>query len=244
MLKFNEMDLPNFVKVSSIDVQVVPTIDFATTKLHRGSISSATSLGSKVIKVSFSVVPNADYPTLESCSRTLAVWLKGDNFNLSKLIIATDPNIYYMAKLSSTVSLSDLIYAGKGDMTFIVPSGLGINITADKPVGNYESVSIAYTGTSPAPVSLRCQFTTAITNDTLVFAHSVTGAKYSVTGSFKAGDLLTIDTSTDIVKLNDTLSLSMISYDSEIIEVDAGTQDITCNNNTVYYEVSHPTYFL
>ncbi len=244
MLNFNGIDIPNFIKVKKVDIQVLPDISFDTFELSRGCITSKTRLGKKLIKASIVIIPNKEYDSLEKCSRSLAEWLMGDNFELSKLILETDPTIYYMAKLSTTVSISDLLVAGSGELDFIVPSGLGVSATPTEYAGGTGSIPIEYIGTAPATISIDCTFSSSINNETLIFSNDLTGKRYSVTGTFNQGDHLSINTATDVVKLNDSLILSMINIDSEEIEIVKGKQNITCNNSNVYMEVTAPVNYL
>ena len=240
MLNFNGKAIPNFVRVSKINMQVLPAVNFDTIQMGQGTITGKTKLGSKLIKVSISIVPTGIYDTMAKCRRALASWLAGNNFGLSELIITDDADVKYMAKVSTAVDIDDLWVAGTGEIDFIVPSGLGYIDTwiKDIPMG-----TVTYVGTSPAPV----KFIGTATHDidtSVVLANATTGTKYTIILNEKAGAVVTVDTGMDVVKINDKPVLSAIGLNSETIELVAGDNELTCDNIFITFTASAPVNYL
>ena len=103
MITFNGVDIPPFVKVSAINIQTLPALEtnLKTIIGSSGRLCGRTDLGEKSISCDIKViVPQGS--SLQKCGRELAVWLRGDDFRLSPLIINDDPDVLYLAKVSNS----------------------------------------------------------------------------------------------------------------------------------------------
>lgn len=227
MLNFNGVNVPSFVKVKAVSISALPSINtnLKGSMAGFGVLNGKSTFEEKTITASIVIVIPSGY-SLQKCARDLAVWLKGNDFSLSPLILTDDPNIRYMAKVSNSVDISDLIYAGEGEIEFVIPSGCGESIT-EKLVSGTGKASINYIGSQRTfPV---IEVTVGATASTIVINHVQKGDSMYLNGSFKSGDKVLIDCNRHLVKVNDKLHMEMIGLTSKFIELDSGTNEISCS---------------
>ena len=242
MLNFNGVDIPNFVKVKAVNISALPSLN---TNLKGGTagfgvINSKTTFEEKYVKAIISIVIPKGY-TLQKCSRELAVWLKGNNFELSPLTIKDDPDIRYMAKVSASVDLSDLIYVGEGELEFVVPSGCGESTNEKVATGTLKA-SINYQGSHRAFPLI--EITVGATASVINITHIQKGDVLYLNGSFKTGDKILIDCNKHLVKLNDKVHMELIGITSKFLQLDSGLNEISCSVTGSNVKVTYRERFL
>lgn len=242
MLNFNGVDIPEFVRVKAVNISALPSINtnLKGSMAGFGVLSGKTSFDEKTITASIIIIVPEGY-TLQKCARELAVWLKGNDFGLSPLIIKDDADIRYMAKLSSSVDLSDLIYAGEGEIQFVVPSGCGES-ASEKTVTGTAKASVNYSGSQRAFPTI--EITVGGTASTVTVNHVQKGNSVFLNGSFKSGDKIFIDCSKHLIKVNDEVHMEMIGLTSKFIELSTGTNEITCSVSGSVIKVTYRERFL
>lgn len=100
-LQFNELQLPPFVKVTGIEEALLPTFDDES---YRS------------IKVNFSI---RRYRMLSiEQIKEFSTWLRGNNFEYSKLVIPGRQGSYYMAIVNNSVEITDGLRSGNGTIEF------------------------------------------------------------------------------------------------------------------------------
>lgn len=154
-IKFNGVAMPSFLKVRTVDFPVFaePSVSIIRKAGGVGGIYSGTSLGAKKIKVKIMVKPRNSSDTVASMARELAGWLMGNMWKPSELNFSDDPNIFYDAVVDNTVDLTDLLFAGEGEISFIVPSGVGRGaIHGNVATINWTTkvATVVYNGTAPS----------------------------------------------------------------------------------------------
>lgn len=153
---FNGVNMPSFVKVKTVDFPVFADLStFVTPKTGGiGGIFAGSTLGVKKIKVSIMLKPRAIQDTNSMMARELAVWLQGNMWKPSELVFSDDPNILYDAICDNSIDITDLIFAGAGEITFLVPSGVGRGIVHAKLATSVnlttKTAIMYYNGTAPS----------------------------------------------------------------------------------------------
>lgn len=232
MLKFNNKKLPDFVRVRKITVQTLPTVSTNLKSVAGGfgCVSGQSTFGEKKIVADISVViPEGE--SLQSCARILAGWLKGDNFKVSPLVILDDESVQYMAKVNTDVSLSDLIFVGEGSLEFVVPSGLAESVKTKTATGT-KTVSITNNGTHTILPEIQVTLSEAVNSGTVLITHVQSGDRIILNGTFKAGDIVTINNSKHLVKINNNVSMNMIGLNTKFFEISEGEHTITSSVNS------------
>lgn len=227
MLKFNGVSIPSFIKIRAVYVSALPTINtnLKGNTAGFGSLCGKTAFGETYLKADISIILPKGY-SLQKCARELAVWLKGNNFELSPLIVEDDAGIRYMAKASSSVDISDLVVAGEGTLEFVIPSGCGESVSEKTATGTPKA-SINYQGSQRTfPV---IEVTVGGTASIVTINHVQKGHAIYLNGSFKSGDKIHIDCSKHLVKVNNVLHMEMIGLTSKFIELHSGANEISCS---------------
>ena len=133
-LIFNNNPIPNWIKVRDIQEDVLPSLTVTKGK---------TALGVKKITIDF-YFRRDKLISLEN-KNELVNWLKGDNFEESKLILPTRSERYYMAKCTNLNTISGSIRKGEGSIEFTVFSGEEID-SYKNTTKFTTSTNINYTG--------------------------------------------------------------------------------------------------
>ena len=244
MLNFNGKKLPEFIKVQAVNVQTLPAVNTNLKQIvgSSGRLAGRSDLGEKSITCDVIIVIPSGY-TLQKCARELAVWLRGNDFNLSPLIITDDPEVRYMAKVNSSVDLSDLLFAGQGSIEFVVPSGDSESIT-ETTVNGTNSVTVNNTGTKCVYPVITATIGTNVTNGSINIRNNTTGDCVTLNGTFMAGDVFTIDCVKNLVKKGDTVDISMLNLESKFFNLKEGDNVIQCDNNSTKLVVKYRAKYL
>lgn len=242
MLNFNGVNIPDFVRVKAVNISALPSINtnLKGSMAGFGVLSGKSTFAEKTITASIIIVIPEGY-TLQKCARELAVWLKGNNFELSPLIIKDDAGIRYMAKASSSVDVADLVVAGEGTLEFVIPSGCCESITEKVATGTPKA-TINYSGSQRSfPV---IEVTVGGIASTVIVNHVQKGDSVFLNGSFKSGDKLFIDCSKHLVKVNNKVHMEVVGLTSKFIELDSGTNEISCSVSGSAVKVTYRERFL
>ena len=221
MVTFNGADMPDCLKVKAVNTSVLPEVKTSYKDIAGGFgvMDTGTAIGGKTISLDIVIVPPAGKSLLEM-QREVAFWLMGNDFKLSPLVISDECDLEYMAKVNGAVNIKDLFFAGEGTIDFYVPKGIAVGrFTRYGANESGNKIVVDYLGTAPSyPIF---EFTPAkdYKHTTLRIAHVDTGDTMLVTGDFKAGEKVTIDSTKRLVKKGDVLSLDMIDLKSKWLKL-------------------------
>ena len=126
-IKYNGIEIPNFVKVNNIVNSVLPSISQSTKKINNkdGQIDYGTEIGTRSIQVSITIIAN-DITDLRVKVRELAEWLYYEE--AKKLVILEEEDIFYMAKATGDSILSEILSIGKATISFICHDPFAYNM--------------------------------------------------------------------------------------------------------------------
>lgn len=238
MINFNGIDVPDFVKVCNINIQTLPTVETNLKSIvgSSGRLCGQTDLGEKIISCDIKVIiPEGS--SLQKCGRELAVWLRGNNFKLSPLIINDDPEVKYMAKVSNNAELSDALYLGEGSITFVVPSGDSESVEK-KQFSGTGRISVNNTGSKEVYPTIKLTVGTAIDSGTILIQNTTTGDSISLFGTFKSGDVILLDCDKHLVKKNNKIDFSILNLQSEFFHLEIGQNILNCTNEATGFVVT------
>ena len=105
MFKFNEQNIPSYVFVNDIRQSILPSISQNTIKINgrAGLIDFGNELAERTIEIDIMIF-GGTLPQLQSRIRELSKWLYQDE--AKKLVLLTESDKYYYAKLSQDTDLS------------------------------------------------------------------------------------------------------------------------------------------
>lgn len=113
VIKFNDINIPSFVKVNEIKLSVLPTISQTTLKVNgkAGSYDFGNEIGEREMEVAVSIL--ADSPSdLRDKVRQFGEWLYYEE--AKKLVILDEADKYYMAKFTGGSDLDETLKLGQG----------------------------------------------------------------------------------------------------------------------------------
>jgi len=227
VVKFNNVTIPSYIKVTSVSYSVLPEIDVLLRTLsgRRGAIDTGTKWGSTEITLDFNIIPDATYNVMEQARRFVSWVSGGNNFQLAPLYTDDETDRTYMARCTNSIDINDMIKVGKGSIRFVVPSG--VSDIADTPVQSSTSpIARTYTGTAPTYPLLVFTPSATITASTITFTLS-TGGTVKLLGTFTAGVAITIDNEKKSVKIGSVVDMSVVSLETTWMTVNAGAYSIS-----------------
>ncbi|WP_415338043.1 distal tail protein Dit [Clostridium perfringens] len=215
---FNDVEIPEFVKVKAVNTTVLPEIstNYKTIAGGSGVIDTKITKGGKKVSLEVVIVLNKDSNLLQ-LQRELAFWLRGDNFKLSSLVITDEEELEYKAKINNSVDIKDLLVAGEGTIDFYVPSGVATsrNYSYGTEIAT-DTVLVDYFGTENAYPIITFTPSQSYKNGTLRIIEELTGNTFlSTPYNFTANVPIVIDCTKRLVKVGEDLHLDLIDLKSK-----------------------------
>lgn len=117
MLKLNGIDIPSFVKVNKVEFSILPTIKNNTLSVRgrKGVYLFGQEIGERKISVDVTIHSLPNQVMLQT--RDLAEWLYHEE--AVKLVIADEPEKYYMVVPDGDTNISEVVSIGQGKITFL-----------------------------------------------------------------------------------------------------------------------------
>ena len=221
--------MPSFVKLVGREIAALPDISVKSMELPRqiGSSFLYTKLGSKKESLNFLLIPEA-VQTVDSATEEFATWLRGNNFQPSKIVFADKPDQYSMAQVNGSVTVSDLFLYGSLSVEFLYSDPLSYSNTKLDKTANTPS-TVNYTGEVPQPPLIQYRTTTVATK--ISFHSNRTNKVVTINGNFPVGTLVTVDNSRKLIQINGITNMKVLSLDSEFFNLETGNNIITIRQN-------------
>ena len=226
---FNRVDCPDFLKVTSVGISALPSLETNLTSIpgKYGMLNSRTSFGGKTI--SFEVMLINRKKSLYQMASELAQFLKGDNWNLSKLSTCEVEGKHLMAKVSNSVDINDLQVAGSGTIEFVIPIPLWVANEETTIQSTEKSFTVENTGTHEVLPVLTLKMTS--TGDYVEIKNTTTGKSFKVTYRFKSGDVLVFDMNKKSIKVNGESNMTIFNIDTDWLELAQGNNALVVNTS-------------
>ena len=226
---FNGVDCPDFLKVTAVSISALPSLETNLTSISGkyGVLNSRTSFGGKTI--SFEVMLINRKKSLYQMASELAQFLKGDNWNLSKLSICEVEGKHLMAKVSNSVDINDLQVAGSGTIEFVIPVPLWVADEETTIQSTEKSFTVENTGTHEVQPVFTLKMTS--TGDYVEIKNTTTGKSFKVTYRFKSGDVLVFDINKKSIKVNGESNMAIFNIDTDWLELTQGNNALVVNTS-------------
>ncbi|MBS6502578.1 MAG: phage tail family protein [Clostridium sp.] len=204
---FNDKYIPEWITINRIGYKILPSfnIDEYT---KDGEINKKKN--SRVIQIDFSC--NRRVLLTKEKEIEFIDWLKGNNFNYSKLRLPNDPESYYMAKVKSNIDITGSLRRAKGTIEFLC--------TGNRIENSLNSVSLNYNrevycgGTAEVKPKIKIKVLSQVDEINI----SIDNYKYNnfikLVGNFNQNDSIEIDMSNNKISKNGIVDLSIMSLDS------------------------------
>lgn len=117
-IKFDNVEIPSFIKVKKLNVGVLPPITpiFITVPGRAGQYDIGDEIGAREITIEYTMLYDS-FEDMREKMREFAAWLKPGQ--KKRLVLLDEPDKYYIAKVTGESSLDENYGAGEGSITFL-----------------------------------------------------------------------------------------------------------------------------
>jgi predicted phage tail component-like protein len=167
---FNEIPMPDFVKVLHIEHSILPPIsqNLLTVGGKAGAYDFGNNIGTREISIDIAIVLDEEN-TLPQKLEELSAWLLYDE--PKELILGDNPNRYYLAKFTGDSNIKESFLVGEGTLTFLCTEpyiyGLEREILIPTDYAG-EELEIVNTGNAETFPRMRFEITRDVTNFSIV----------------------------------------------------------------------------
>lgn len=231
VVSFNNVEIPEFMRVTGISFPVLPSINYRETSVPRrfGNVDNGVDFEGKPITISVTLVENTAI-NLHDMADKIKDWVTGNNWKPSPLTFAEQPGKYLLARVVNAVDIEDLFVYGTAEIEFYAadPTKYNVGETTVSSVGN--SATVAYSGREVAPTVITVTIVADCTNLTL--RHSQSTNEIKLLGTFKKGQVVTLNSDKKIIKVNDTVAMNLIDFTSKWINLQKGNNSFILSTGT------------
>lgn len=229
-LIFNGVRVPEYIKITKVDTQVLPssnliqTNNISTHNRYKNKVEK-----NRVVNAEFKIIDNALVLEDEKL-REFYRWLRGNDFKESKLEIPSlYKNSYYMAVVENEVEISKDGTTKSGSIVFncINPYRYSKDISeTSTPISNRrKKLTVGYRG----DIANSPKITIKVLNECEEIKINFKSAKkincMKLIGKFTKNDVITIDCNTNKVYLNNNLNMQILTLDSRFHKLDEGDNE-------------------
>lgn len=225
-VKFNKKDIPDFIRVTGVSFPVLPDIEHQETAVPRryGNIDNGINFGGKPIKLTIVLVKDK-VKNIHDQADELKLWLRGDNWKPSQLTFDEQPKQYILARVTNSVEIDDLFIHGTGSIEFYASDPTKYDIAAYNVSSENGAVNIPYSGVEDSPAIISITVKEACNN--LNIKHTQSGRNIRLLGAFKAGAKVLVDCDKKVVKVDGTVTMKLLAFESRWIYLSEGANTIT-----------------
>ena len=217
-LYFNDRQLPSFVRVNNIQVQVLPNED-----------------NQKKVVVSFYI--HRQQLISNDQMDEFATWLKGNDFEPSPLILPNDLTSYYLSKVDNVVDIDGSIARGEGKIEFLCVKSQRISLTPKKQSFTHSSV-IQYMGNRKTSPIIRFFILSQTSEIKLNVKNKAHKNFIRLVGHFNEGQCLEVNMATGKVLIDNELKMTILTLDSFFHDLVPGDNQYELNQGDCRVEVS------
>lgn len=228
-ISFNGKELPEFVRVTGIEIPVTPDISPLTESVPRmfGEVSTGQQIKGGSFRFSVKLVLDKGRDIMQARDE-LAEWLRGDTFNESQLIFREQPDRYFLAKASGSNSIKDLFLYGEGSFQLDCSKLIKYDTRESVHTGK-DKVSVKYESAFPTSPVITIKL--SADHENIYTTHNLSQKRVYLTGKFPAGSVIEIDTARKIVKLNGQVNMGILEFKSEWMELVKGENVIVIHSS-------------
>ncbi len=228
MITFNGATLPEWISVTGVS--------FETTKLsileHEagrrvGTIDAGVKRGGITITLDLFIEPALDMTLLEQ-SDVLKRFIRGDNWEVSELILLEQPDRFYNARVSEGGEITDHFTHGENSISFYCADPKKYSTNESVAMGMEGQANIDYNGLEDTPTVI--EMTIPSNTSEISVEHVESNRKISLTGEFKTGQELTIDSKNRNILLNGNRAKNLMKFESNWINLSGETNTLVVSD--------------
>ena len=207
---FNEVQIPTFIKVTNIDYSTLPVMEVT---------KESTTFGERVFSIDFIITDNKILTDAELTE--FQNWLRGDNWNPSKLTLPRFKDVFFMAKVSNSVDIGDDMRMGGGNIEFICYDSQRFSKMADELIFS-TSGTIVYTANTDCSPLIQFTVTQQCSTIKLEFYNKKYRNFIELNYGFKQNDVVLVDMKKKNVKVNGVIRMPILSWNSRFHKMTEG----------------------
>ena len=233
---FNNINIPDFVKIININTQILPDLDIDIQKGIGEYKTYINSMAGKKITMDYKIKATG-LVTSEKIN-IFAKWLKGENFGVGKLILPNMAQEYYIAQVVNSVEIKSQIRAGVGTIEFIL-----IN-----PYRIFEGLefsgsgNLQYYGDGESKPILVISILQQCEEIKLNFNNVKYKNFIRLQGVFNKGQIITINIKNKCITLDNKVTMSLLTLDSDFHTLITGDNIYSFNENLMTLKVIYNKY--
>lgn len=190
-LYFNNIRIPNWIKVTDISESLIPS--FEATKFK-------TTFQKRVISIDISFKRNKNLD--KERKSELLHFIKGNNFNPSKLSLPNNSDRYYFAKVTDISDINGTIRKGSGTITFTCFDYKEYDSSKTTAPSSSGKISLKYNGTEEVYPVIKINVTSSCSNIKINFSNGSSTSFLEFNDDFRSGDILILEQSTNKLTVN------------------------------------------
>lgn len=231
-LYFNNTQIPIWLKVTNISESLIP--NFKATKFK-------TTFHNRIIQVDFSFKRDKSLDTERKTE--LLNFIRGDNFNISKLTLPKHNDRYYLAKVSNISDINGTIRKGSGSITFTCYDYREYEATKTIAKASNNTLKVNYLSTEDVYPIVKINVKSNCSKIKINFSNGSSSSYLEFNGNFKAGDIVILEQATNKLTVNGVNNSTIwhlkskrnkLSYGLNTYTVESGNIDFTIEFNTAY----------
>lgn len=227
-LTFNSVPVPEWLFIKGITNSLLPSTQVAKNK--------KTKLNERHIKIDFIIDNNIK--SIDLLLDELKMWMIGNDFGDSKLVLPTDDRFHYIARFNNTTDMGVLKRVLEGYVEFVCyyPN----RIENVENIIDIKTNNIEYVGNTDAYPIIQFEVTSQCDELKLSFSNSKYNNYIRIKNSFNKGNVIKVDMKTKKVTVNDTVNMKIFTLDSKFHKLTKGINTYTLNAgnanvNVIYY---------
>lgn len=221
---FNERDLSQFLKVKSIERNILPPQSIDRNKIpnKRGSKFIRLNQDESTIKVNILIKDNSEQEIRNKVRQIASILYSTEP---KKLSFFDEPDKYYLAILDGESNIDDLYRLKSGTLTFLCTDPIAYGKTVEEPLIN--SNTFINNGTAHAYGSINIDINAE--TPTLEVMHVESGNKIIIYDDLNINDSIEIDLNEEIVKKNGEDIMGKVALTSDFFSIFTGENTININ---------------
>lgn len=228
MITFNNVALPDWVSVTGVNYQTLNlSVLEHETKRRLGNIDAGVDRGGLTINCDLLIEPRAGLTLMEQADQ-LKRFMKGEDWNVSPLVLTEQPDKFYNARVSNASEVTDNFTHGTQTITFYCADARKYDTQESVMNSTNGEAVVSYTGIEKATATISVNVTTAVTN--LEITHQETGRKMVILGDLTPGQTVTIDTQNRNIKIDGNGAKDKMAFESKWLFLQEGTNTLTCSS--------------
>lgn len=226
-LYFNDVILPNWIKVTDIKEDVVGNMEVT---------EKDTKFKTKVITIEYHFRRNKLID--EEKRQELLAWIVGDNFKASKLILPNRSEYFYLAKVTNLGDITGSIRKGKGSIEFTCFDSHSYSCNEIKlSITNNSLFRTFYTGSVKVYPTIRFKINSQTSKIKLNFGNSKFEGFIELNGHFNSGQVIELDQSHNKVTVDGNKNMHILHLKSKRSMLVNGINEYKLNSGNCTVEI-------